>query len=258
MSKDEIIERAPELELTLQERALLAKGFFQMQSMSPESEWTWIRARARTATATTEQRDLPSAAGRFMSSKSAVTEPSQVAAMEIVTKLAPRARQCVLLALGGFSRREIATALAIAPSTVSRHLQTVSKLIHSILDTVGPGEEPLSGPQSKAMRQPVDPATSGGTADEDLGAEIDRAYRAIERLEGSPVTGLRDKRVEHAYSRLRVLQHRESEQFRRQFADSLRMPIDAGAKILERSLTLRKQLEDLAAPDAAPARTTSA
>ncbi len=59
------------------------------------------------------------------------------------------------------------------------------------------------------------------------------------------------------HERLRELQQREADRFRQQFESSLTMPIDAGAKILERSRALKEQLEDPAVANPADSSSVS-
>ncbi len=86
----------------------------------------------------------------------------------------------------------------------------------------------------------------------DLEAEIDRCYAEIldltrsSRSTGSEMPG----RIDRAFSRLRTLQHREAVGFRQLFESNLKMPPDAGARIIiARAGALREKLEDLVASD---------
>lgn len=63
----------------------------------------------------------------------------------------------------------------------------------------------------------------------------------------------RDNQIKRAYARLHELQTAEAAIFRERFEASLDMPIDAGARILARTRTLRGELEDLTASDPATA-----
>ncbi|MEP7012728.1 MAG: hypothetical protein ABJC13_20590 [Acidobacteriota bacterium] len=57
------------------------------------------------------------------------------------------------------------------------------------------------------------------------------------------------------FSRLRTLQHREAVGFRQLFESNLKMPPDAGARIIARAGALREKLEDLVASDLSAPRT---
>ncbi len=82
--------------------------------------------------------------------------------------------------------------------------------------------------------------------------QIEGLYDEIIALTEHPASRPnRNEEIESAYARLRVLQQAEAEQFRKRFEAGLKMPIDAGEKILARARTLRKELEDLASSDAA-------
>jgi len=116
-------------------------------------------------------------------------------------------------------------------------------------------DQKLRSPNPKRSAVATGAESSPGAADFDLQSQIDAAYRAIGTLNKMPKTPAREKQIKLAFSRLRELQHREAELFQQQFEKNLRMPINAGAKILDRSRVLRMQLEDLASPDR-PAPTT--
>lgn len=57
--------------------------------------------------------------------------------------------------------------------------------------------------------------------------------------------------IERAYAQLRELQMAEARQYREWFEASLKMPIDAGDRILARARALREELEDTASSDPA-------
>ncbi|HEV7669018.1 MAG TPA: hypothetical protein VGS22_10870 [Thermoanaerobaculia bacterium] len=95
-----------------------------------------------------------------------------------------------------------------------------------------------------------------GTGSSDLEEQIDRCYAEVIALTRSPMPQTPEdrERIGRAFSRLRTLQSREAAGFRRQFESNLKMPLDAGAKIIARAGTLREKLEDLAAADVASPR----
>jgi len=80
--------------------------------------------------------------------------------------------------------------------------------------------------------------------------EIEHLYARITALPRDRSTvGESNEEVERAFARLRELQQAEAEQYRDQFEAGLKMPIDAGDRILARAYALRKELEDLLAQD---------
>jgi hypothetical protein len=91
-----------------------------------------------------------------------------------------------------------------------------------------------------------------------LDEEIDRTYEEVAALSREPASPDREAKISSALARLKELQRQEADQFQQQLESRLTMPIDAGARILERADALRKRLEDLAAKHRATDRSSAA
>lgn len=87
-----------------------------------------------------------------------------------------------------------------------------------------------------------------------LEVQIDGLYEELHRLGSRPASKKTDRTIRAKLARLRELQTREAEAFRKAFEASLEMPIDAGRTLLAHVRELRARFEDPASDDATAAR----
>lgn len=178
------------------------------------------------------------------------------------------ARHCTLVELEAYYRQ------LLAPDDhedVADHLALCENcsalLLYAVIATDQPDEMILGAGDEAAeiegawKRFRASLATgTGSPGDADLEAEIDRCYAEILELTRSAVSNTSEmpSRIDRAFSRLRTLQSREAAGFRQLFESNLRMPPDAGARIISRAEALREKLEDLVASDLTSPRTDTA
>ncbi len=108
--------------------------------------------------------------------------------------------------------------------------------------------EPLKVRVTIVSAVDASPALPSDPEDE-IGRLYDEIAALAARCNGSGTDAELEASLEAAWARLRELQAKEAERFRQDFAASLAMPLDAGARILEEARALRRELEDPSSTD---------
>ncbi|RMH19555.1 MAG: addiction module antidote protein, HigA family [Acidobacteria bacterium] len=113
--------------------------------------------------------------------------------------------------------------------------------------------------------RPAGPSIDSEAAGDEIGRLYDEIADLTAKLDELPDEGgepiaraLLEARIDAAYVELRRLQHEEAERYRRSFASSLELPIDAGSRVLDEARALRRALEAVASPPAVAAEAVAA
>lgn len=166
-------------------------------------------------------------------------------------------RHCTLVELEAYHRQLLAEE---EHEEVADHLSLCGScsalLLYAVIAPDG-GEEAILGEDAaaeiKGAWHRFRASLAKGNGSPDLEAEIDRCYEELLDLTRSRTPEGSDA-IDRIFARLRTLQHREAAGYRQQFESNLRMPPNAGARIIARAGALREKLEDLVASDLAAQR----
>ncbi len=165
------------------------------------------------------------------------------------SKQADLGPHCSLPELEAYYRKQLPE---INLDTISDHLAYCSDccllLLYAVAAPDQEGEVFVSPKMQLELAKAQQRVTAALAREEpDFDSEIDQVYDEISALSRDPSSPDRDAKISDAFSRIKDLEHREADQFQKRFERRLNMPIDAGAKILERAEDLRSHLENLVA-----------